>query len=71
METPIDEILKLVKKKMIEQGAFTRAAYEEFVDETIVFFRERGKLTDEDSDRFIKDQLLEMWETVQEEFSEK
>lgn len=66
----IEEILELVKKKMGEQAAYDREAYEELVDETIVYFREKGKLTDEDSDEFIKDQLMSMWETVQDEFAE-
>ena len=66
----IEEILELVKKKMEEQAAYDRAAYEELVDETIGYFREKGKLTDEDSDEFIKDQLMAMWETVRDEFAE-
>ena len=65
----IEEILELVKKKMEEQAAYDRAAYEELVDETIGYFREKGKLTDEDSDEFIKNQLMAMWEVVQDEFA--
>ncbi len=66
----IEEILELVKKKMKEQAAYDREAYEELVDETIGYFREKGKLTDEDSDEFIKDQLMAMWETVQDEVAD-
>lgn len=63
------EILQLVKKKMAEQAAFDRDAYKELVEETIEYFREKGKLTDEDNDEFIEDQLLDMWESVQNEFA--
>lgn len=69
MESLIKEILQLVKKKMAEQAAFDRDAYKELVEETIEYFREKGKLTDEDNDEFIEDQLLDMWESVRDEFA--
>jgi hypothetical protein len=68
MDPLIEEILQLVKKKMAEQAAFDRDAYKELVEETIEYFREKGKLTDEDNDEFIEDQLLDMWESVRNEF---
>lgn len=71
MDPLIEEILQLVKKKMAEQAAFDRDAYKELVEETIEYFREKGKLTDEDNDEFIEDQLLDMWEIVQDEFASK
>ncbi len=70
MDPLIEEILQLVKKKMREQAAFDRDAYKELVEETIEYFREKGKLTDEDNDEFIEDQLLDMWSVVENEFSE-
>lgn len=69
MESLIEEILQLVKKKMAEQAAFDRDAYKELVEETIEYFREKGKLTDEDNDEFIEDQLLDMWEGVRDQFA--
>lgn len=66
----IEEILKLVKKKMKEQAAYDRDAYKELVEETIEYFREKGKITDDDNVEFIEDQLLDRWEEVQEEFAE-
>lgn len=69
MDETTEEILNLVKKKMSEQGAFDRAAYQELIEETIEYFKEKGKLTDDDNEEFIKDQLMEMWEYVQDEFS--
>lgn len=71
MEEITEEILTLVKKKMKEQAAYDRAAYQELVEETIEYFREKGKLVDDDNDKFIEDQLLSMWEIVQDEFAEK
>lgn len=70
MEPLAEEIYELVKKKMYEQGAFEKEAYEELIDETIEYFREKGKLTDDDNEEFIKDQLVDMWEIVQDEFAE-
>jgi len=64
-----EEILELVKKKMYEQGAYNRDAYAELVDETIEYFEEKGKLTDDDNIEFLKDQLMGMWEFVQDEFA--
>lgn len=67
MEPIAEEIYILVKKKMAEQAAFTIDAYEELIDETIDYFREKGKLTDDDNEEFIKDQLMEMWESAEQE----
>ncbi len=71
MESIAEEILNLVKKKMVEQAAYSRDAYKELIEETILYFREKGKLTDDDNDEFIEDQLMGMWESVQNEFSKK
>ncbi|MDD5071248.1 MAG: hypothetical protein PHQ42_00725 [Patescibacteria group bacterium] len=68
MEGTIQEILNLVKKKMKEQGAYDREAYKQFIEETIDYFEEKGKLTDDDNLEFIEDQLLDMWEEVEEKF---
>lgn len=65
----IEEILELVKKKMREQGAYDREAYEEFVVETIEYFEEKGKITPEDNQEFMKDQLMEMWDVVEEDLA--
>ncbi len=69
MEPIAEEILTLVKKKMAEQAAYDRDAYKELVEETIEYFREKGKLTDDDNDEFIKDQLMNMWSMVKNEFA--
>ncbi len=71
MEPVAEEILQLVKKKMQEQGGYDRAAYKQFVVETIDYFQEKGKLTDDDNLEFIEDRLMDMWESVRDEFARK
>ncbi|MBU4374906.1 hypothetical protein KKH38_00140, partial [Patescibacteria group bacterium] len=65
MEPIVEEILQLVKKKMQEQGGFDRDAYKQLVEETILYFQEKGKLTDDDNLEFIEDRLMDVWEDVQ------
>lgn len=67
----IDEIFDLVKIKMAEQAAFDRDAYHAIIEETIQYFRERGKMTDDDEDELIENQLLQRWEEVEEGFAKK
>jgi hypothetical protein len=62
----IEEILNLVKKKMQEQGGYDREAYKEFIEETIDYFIEKGKLSEEENTGLIEDTLLDMWEDVKE-----
>ncbi len=69
MEDTIQEILDLVKIKMKEQGAYDRDAYKQFIDETIDYFQERGKMTDDDNIEFIETRLMDMWGEVQESLS--
>lgn len=70
MDQISEEILILVKKKMREQAAYDRDAYKELVRETISYFLEKGKISEEDNLEFIEDQLMDMWEVVQNEFAE-
>ncbi len=70
MEIIIEDILKLVKKKMREQGAYDRNAYKQFVDETICYFQERGKLSDDDNEEFITKRLMKIYPIIKDEFSE-
>ncbi len=71
MEGILEEILQLVKKKLEEQGAYTREAYKQFVVETIDYFIEKGKLSEEDNLKFIEDRLMMMWDKVKEKISEE
>ena len=71
MEPIVEEILQLVKKKMQEQGGYTRDAYKHFVTETIDYFIEKGKLTDADNLEFIEDRLMNIWRDVRDGFVKK
>ena len=66
MEIVAYEILELVKKKLREQGGYNREAYKNFIRETIDYFLEKGKLTDDDNLEFIENRLLDMWPEVKE-----
>lgn len=70
MEQVIEEIYELVKKKMSEQGAYDRDSFRMLIDETIVYFHEKGKMTDNDNEKFIVDQLMERWEFAKDELSQ-
>lgn len=67
MDNLTQEIYQLVKKKMREQGAYDRDACSEFTDEVIDYFYEKGKLGDDENVEFIKDQIMEMWESFADE----
>ena len=71
MDSNIEEIYRLVKKKMNEQGGFERDAYKNLVVETIDYFLEKGKLTDDDNLEFIEDSLMDMYEFARDESSEE
>ncbi len=70
MDEITQEIYSLVKKKMNEQGAYDRDAYSGLIDETIEYFYEKGKLGDDENEELIKDQLMAMWEEMEEDLSE-
>ena len=67
MEPVAEEILTLVKKKMQEQGAYTRDAYKQYIEETIDYFIEKGKLTDDDNLEFIEDALMDIYNSIKDE----
>lgn len=71
MEEITQEVLNLVKKKMVEQGGYDRHAYKHFIEETIDYFNEKGKLTDDDNLEFLERRLMDMYEMVRDEFSEE
>jgi len=70
MEKQLEDILELVKKKMNEQGGYTKEAYKQFVVETIEYFMEKGKLTDDDNLEFIESRLMMIWPEVRDGLSE-
>lgn len=70
MDILAQEIFDLVMIKLREQAAYSRDAYKEIVEETIEYFNERGKISDDENMEFIKDQLMGMWEQVELELGE-
>ena len=70
MEDILYDILALVKKKMAEQGGYSRDAYKQFVVETIDYYVEKGKLTDDDNLEFMEDRLMDMYDDVSAELVE-
>lgn len=71
MDSLAQEIFELVMVKLREQAAYTRDAYKEIVEETIEYFNERGKISEDDNLEFIEDQLMDMWEQVKLEVGEE
>lgn len=71
MEGILNEILILVKKKMREQGAYDYAAYKEYIDETIDYFIEKGKIDEDENIEFMKDRLMEMWGRVERKLAQE
>ncbi len=69
MEVIIQEVLRLVKKKMEEQGGYNIDAYRQYVGETIEYFIEKGKISEEDNTQFIEDRLIEIWPQVEKNIS--
>jgi len=69
MEIIIEEILNLIRKKMEENGSYTKEAYKQFIDESIDYFIERGKLIDDDNLEFIETRLIEKWKDIQKEIA--
>lgn len=65
------EIFNLVMKKMREQGAYDREAYKQFIGETIAYFQEKGKITDDDDYEQMEDQLNERWADAEEMLARK
>ena len=61
-----EEILNLVKKKMREQGAHDRESFRAYVEETIDYFIEKGKLSEEENLEFLIDALMENWKSAED-----
>ena len=70
MDNLAGEILQLVKKKMKEQGAYDRDSYDEFIDESLDYFKERGKMSDEENETLIRAELDDMFEHVKDQMAD-
>ena len=71
MEDIIQDILKLIKKKMQEQGVYDRDGYRNLVNETMDYFVSKGKLIDDDNLEFIENRLIGLYSQVSDDLSEE
>ena len=71
MDEIMQDILTLAKKKMAESGEYGLEAYREFVEESIAYYLEKGRLTDEDDLDAIQSELMEMYEEIKNEEAEE
>jgi hypothetical protein len=67
MEEAVKDVLELTRTKMREAGEYSREAYEEFVEESINYYLEKGRLSDEDDLDAIKEELLGMFSQIESE----
>jgi phage gp36-like protein len=65
MEEEVRDILELTKTKMREAGEFSREAYREFIEESIEYYLEKGRLSDEDDLDSMREELMSMFEEVE------
>jgi hypothetical protein len=70
MEEEVRDILELTKTKMREAGEFSREAYRDFIEESIEYYLEKGRLSDEDDLDSMKEELMAMYEEVETEETE-
>jgi preprotein translocase subunit SecA len=64
MDEAMQDILALTRKKMEEAGEYGQEAYREFIEESVDYYLEKGRLSDEDDLDAIKTELMEMYEEV-------
>lgn len=61
------DLLNLTKKKMRESGEYSREAYRQFVEESIEYYLEKDRLTEEDDLDAIQEELMEMYNDIEED----
>lgn len=66
MDEIMQDILQLARKKMRESGEYDREAYRQYVEESIDYYLEKGRLTEEDNLDLIQEQLMELHGEVED-----
>jgi hypothetical protein len=61
------DILELARTKMREAGSFTREAFLDFIEESIEYYYETGRLSEEDDLDAIKEELMATYNEVETE----
>jgi hypothetical protein len=64
MDEIMQDVLALARKKMEEAGEYGQEAYREFIEESVDYYLEKGRLSDEDDLDAIKQELFEMYDEV-------
>jgi preprotein translocase subunit SecA len=65
MEEISQDILELARSKMREAGSYTREAFRDFIEESIEYYYEVGRLSEEDDLDALKEELMEMYNEVE------
>lgn len=60
MDEIMQEILALSRKKMREAGEYDRDAFRQYVEESIEYYIEKGRLSEDDNLDLIQEQLMEL-----------
>ncbi|MDD4901521.1 MAG: hypothetical protein PHE24_00045 [Patescibacteria group bacterium] len=60
-------ILELAKTKMREAGNFSREAFRDFIEESIEYYYEIGRLSEEDDLDALKEELMETYNEIENE----
>jgi len=61
------DILELARTKMREAGSYTREAFRDFIEESIEYYYEIGRLSEEDDLDAIKEELMAMYNEIEDE----
>jgi|GEM_PF-643696 hypothetical protein len=67
MDEISQDILELARTKMREAGEYNREAWREFIEESIDYYLEKGRLSEEDDLDEIKEELVGMFEEIESE----
>ncbi|HTX87036.1 MAG TPA: hypothetical protein VMC41_03145 [Candidatus Nanoarchaeia archaeon] len=60
-------ILELSRTKMREAGNFSREAFRDFIEESIEYYYEIGRLSEEDDLDALTEELLEQYSEIEDE----
>jgi predicted DNA-binding protein len=66
MDEIMKEILELARKKMRESGEYDREAFRQYIEESIDYYLEKGRLTEDDNLDLIQEQLMELHNDIED-----
>jgi hypothetical protein len=56
---------------MKENGAYDRNPFDEYIDETIDYFKQRGKMDDEENEQLIRSELDAMFPHIKDQMADQ